>query len=138
MNYILASALVLNSVSSVQLTHPSDLWFNPDFRLNNGKRPIQLAPHSGIVPDRRSVDVYPQGDHQLYKPIILEDQVDNDDVMNYYNPNPSWHHADYVQTKDDLSDALKSIQDESDSPTFAQKQKFVYHPMSAAELKEYN
>ena len=63
MKYILASALLLTGASSVQLTHPSDVWFDPEFRLNNGRRPIQLAPHGGIVPDRRSVDVYPQGDH---------------------------------------------------------------------------
>ena len=71
MKFILASA-ALALTSGVQLTHPSDAWFSPDFVLDNGQRPIQLAPHGGIVPIRRSVDTYPQGDHQLYKPLISE------------------------------------------------------------------
>ena len=45
--------------SYAQVAHPSDIWGSPDFRLDNGRRPIQLAPHGGIVPDRRSVDTYP-------------------------------------------------------------------------------
>jgi len=40
----------------------------------------------------------------LYKPLISENQVDNDDIKNYYNPNPGWTHSDYgaaelIQTK---------------------------------------
>ena len=38
--------------------HPSLVWAN-DYRLDNGRRPIQLAPHGGIVPIRRSSDTYP-------------------------------------------------------------------------------
>jgi hypothetical protein len=43
--------------------------------------------------------------------LISEDQVDNDDIINHYNPAlaSSWHHADYVQKKDDLSDAMKEM-----------------------------
>jgi len=66
--------------------------------LNNGKRPIQLAPHGGIVPIRRSSDTYPQMNEQLYKPLISENQRDEDDIKHFYNENlgSSFHHHDYV------------------------------------------
>jgi hypothetical protein len=38
--------------------HPSHVWQGM-YLLNNGRRPIQLAPHGGIVPIRRSSDTYP-------------------------------------------------------------------------------
>jgi len=31
----------------------------------------------------------------LYKPLISENQRDEDDILNYYNPNPGWTHSDY-------------------------------------------
>ena len=112
--------------------------------MNNGRRPIQLAPHGGIVPDRRSVDTYPQGDHQLYKPLISENQVDNDDIKNFYNPDlaNSWHHADYIQKKDDLADAMKEMAKmdarEHDKPK--SDSQLVKKPtkMSSKEQKEYD
>ena len=51
--------------------HPSLIW-GGEFRLNNGRRPIQFAPHEGIVPLRQTVDTYPEKDHQFYKPLITE------------------------------------------------------------------
>lgn len=79
--------------------HPSLVWAN-DFLLDNGRRPIQLAPHGGIVPIRRSVDTYPQShSEQLYKPLISENQRDEDDIKHFYNADlaSSFHHHDYVQ-----------------------------------------
>jgi hypothetical protein len=112
--------------------------------LNNGRRPIQLAPHGGIVPDRRSVDTYPQGDHQLYKPLTSENQVDNDDIINYYNPAlaNSWHHADYVQKKDDLADAMKEMAKEDakehDKPKKDKDLSKKPTKMDTKEQKEYD
>jgi hypothetical protein len=77
--------------------HPSHVW-QGEYLLNNGKRPIQLAPHGGIVPIRRSSDTYPQMSEQLYKPLTTENQVDADDIKNFYNSNlgSSFHHHDYL------------------------------------------
>jgi len=80
----------------VETEHPSDIWASGEALLDDGKRPIQFAPHGGIVPIRRTSDTFDQSTtYQLYKPLISENQVDNDDIKNYYNPNPSWTHSDY-------------------------------------------
>ena len=41
---------------------------------------------------------------QLYKPLISENQVDEDDIKHFYNPDlgSSFHHHDYVKIKDDI------------------------------------
>jgi hypothetical protein len=54
------------------------------------------------VPIRRSSDTYPQMNEQLYKPLTSENQVDADDIKNFYNPDlaNSFHHKDYVQTNE--------------------------------------
>ena len=80
--------------------HPSLVWMG-DFLLDNGRRPTQLAPHGGIVPIRQTLDTYPQwGQEQLYKPLTSENQVDQDDIKNFYNADlaSSFHHRDYIQT----------------------------------------
>jgi len=61
--------------------------------LNDGSRPMQLAPHGGIVPIRRSVDTKPEMDDQLYQPLNLPNQKDVDDYKNFYNPDkqPDYH-----------------------------------------------
>ena len=70
-----ADAITLKRTASetemAEPAHPSLIWAN-DFLFNNGARPIQLAPHGGIVPIRRSHDTYPQMNDQLYKPLISE------------------------------------------------------------------
>ena len=82
--------------------HPSLVWAN-DFLLDNGRRPVQLAPHGGIVPIRRTSDTYPQSEReQLYKPLISENQRDEDDIKHFYNPDlaNSFHHQDYIQLEE--------------------------------------
>jgi len=42
----------------VQTGHPSDIWASGEALLDDGKRPIQFAPHGGIVPIRRTHDTF--------------------------------------------------------------------------------
>ena len=41
---------------------------------------------------------------QLYKPLISENQRDEDDIKHFYNENlgSSFHHHDYLSLKDDV------------------------------------
>jgi len=61
--------------------------------LADGSRPIQFAPHGGIVPIRRSVDTKPEMDDQLYQPLNAPNQTNVDDIKAFYNPNkqPDYH-----------------------------------------------
>ena len=59
-----AILLLLNLVTSTKLNQKSpdnfdEFWDDPEYRMTSGDRPMQLAPHGGIVPIRRTVDTYP-------------------------------------------------------------------------------
>ena len=69
---------------------------NPtEYVLDNGARPMQLAPHGGIVPIRRSSDTYPNMNRQLYQPLNSANAVDADDIKTVYNPNPTPSYQTY-------------------------------------------
>jgi len=114
--------------------HPSLVWAN-DFLLDNGRRPIQLAPHGGIVPIRRTSDTYPQSEReQLYKPLISENQRDEDDIKHFYNADlaNSFHHQDYAQLEAKIRDDVDSPYAQDDKLSITDKKAYETAVNSAA------